>query len=215
VWRMEDILELYAEEYDPERPQVCFDEMPPYQLIKQKRIPLPAKPGQPHRFDYEYERGGTRDLFMVFEPHGGWRHVEEVTERRTKEDFACQMKALVDEHYPQARKIRLVMDDLNAHTPSSALCETFGPAAEARRIFSKLELHYTPKHGSWLNMVEAEFSVLADQCTGGRRIGDGKTLKSEIAAWEGERNERKATVTWRFTAEDAREKPQRLYPSQL
>lgn len=207
MWRMEDILDLYAEEHDPERPQVCFDEMP-YQLIKEKRTPLPAKPGQPHRFDYEYERGGTRNLFAFFEPHGGWRHVE-VTERRTKKDFAHQMKALVDEYYPKAKKIRLVMDNLNTHTPS-ALYETL-PAAEARRILSKLELHYTPKHGSWLNMVEAEFSVLANQCTG-RRIGDERTLKSEIAAWEWERNERKATVQWRFTAQDAREKLERLYP---
>ena len=176
MWRMEDILELYAEEYDPERPQVCFDEMP-YQLVKEKRAPLPAKPGQPHRFDYEYERGGTLNLFMFFEPYGGWRHVE-VTKRRTKEDFAHQMRALVDDYYPKAKKIRLVMDNLNTHTPSS-LYETFEPE-EARRIFSKLDLHYTPKHGSWLNMVETEFSVLANQCIG-RRIGDEKTLKSEIA----------------------------------
>jgi transposase len=208
VWRMEDILELYTEEYDPERPQVCFDEMP-YQLVKEKRIPLPMKSGVPQRYDYEYERGGTRNLFMFFEPHGGRRHVQ-VTARRTKEDFAHQMKALVDEHYPNAKKIRLVMDNLNTHTPS-ALYETFAPE-EARRIFSQLELHYTPKHASWLNMVEAEFSVLANQCVG-RRIGDEKTLRSEIAAWEGERNERKATVNWRFTTEDAREKLKRIYPS--
>jgi transposase len=210
VWRMEDILDLYAEEYEPERPQVCFDEMP-YQLIKEKRTPLPAKPRQPHRFDYEYERGGTRNLLMFFEPHGGWRHVQ-VTHRRTKEDFAHQMKALLDEYYPKAKKSRLVMDNLNTHTPS-ALYETFSPV-EARRILSKLELHYTPKHGSWLNMIEAEFSVLANQCIG-RRIGDERTLKSEIAAWEWERNERKATVKWRFTAEDAREKLERLYPVKL
>jgi transposase len=206
---MEDVLGLYAEEYDPERPQVCFDEMP-YQLLKEKRLPLPAKPGLPQRFDYEYERAGTRNLFMFFEPHAGWRHVE-VTARRTKEDFAHQMKALVDEHFPKAKTIRLVVDNLNTHTPS-ALYETF-EAGEAWRIFSKLELHYTPKHASWLNMVEAEFAVMANQCIGGRRIGDERTLKSEIASYERERNDRKATVNWRFTVEDAREKLKRLYPS--
>lgn len=209
VWRMEDVLDLYAQDHDPERPQVCFDEMP-YQLIKEKRTPLPAEPGKPERYDYEYRRNGTRNLFMFFEPYAGWRHVE-VTKRRTKEDFAHQMKALVDEHYPRAKKIRLVMDNLNTHTPA-ALYETFEPAL-ARRILSKLEFHYTPKHGSWLNMIEAEFSVLANQCVGGRRIGEEGMLKSEIGAWERERNERKATVEWRFTVEDARRKLQRLYPS--
>jgi len=206
---MEDVLGLYAEEYDPERPQVCFDEMP-YQLVKEKRLPLPAKPGLPQRFDYEYERAGTRNLFMFFEPHAGWRHVE-VTARRTKEDFAHQMKALVDEHFPKAKKIRLVVDNLNIHTPS-ALYETFEPG-EAWRIFGKLELHYTPKHASWLNMVEAEFAVMTNQCIGGRRIGDERTLKNEIASYERERNDQKATVNWRFTVEDAREKLKRLYPS--
>lgn len=208
---MEDVLDLYARDYDPERPQVCFDEMP-YQLVEEKRTPLPAEPGKkrPERYDYEYRRAGVRNLFMVFEPHAGWRHVE-VTKRRTKEDFAHRMKALVDEHYPEAKKIRLVMDNLNTHTPA-ALYETFEPAL-ARRILSKLELHYTPEHGSWLNMIEAEFAVLANQCVGGRRIGDEEALKKEVAAWERERNERKATVEWRFTVEDAREKLQRLYPS--
>jgi transposase len=138
------------------------------------------------------------------------RHVE-VTKRRTKEDFAHQMKALVDEHYPEAKMIRLVMDNLNTHTPA-ALYETFEPAL-AWRILSKLELHYTPKHGSWLNMIEAEFSVLANQCVGSRRIGEEETLKSETAAWERGRNERKATVEWRITVEDARQKLERLYPS--
>lgn len=190
VWRMEDILDLYAQGYDPKRPQVCFDEMP-YQLVKEKRTPLPVEPGKPQRYDYEYERGGTRNLFMFFEPHEGWRHVE-VTERRTKEDFAHQMKTLALEHYPKAKTIRVVLDNLNTHTPG-ALYESFEPAL-AWRILSKLEFHYTPKHGSWLNMIEAEFAVLANQCTGKRRIGDEKTLNSEIAAWERERNERKATV---------------------
>jgi DDE superfamily endonuclease len=134
VWRMEDILDLYAQDYDPERPQVCFDEMP-YQLIKEKRPPLPAEPGKPERYDYECRRGGVRNLFMFFEPHGGWRHLE-VTERRTEEDFAHQMKRLAGEHYPEAKKIRVVMDNLNAHTPA-ALYEAFEPAS-ARRILSKL-----------------------------------------------------------------------------
>jgi transposase len=206
---MEDILNLYAQDYDPDYPQVCFDEMP-YQLIKEKRTPLAAKPGIPQRYDYEYQRGGTRNLFMFFEPHAGWRHVE-VTAHRTKKDFAQQMKALVDEYYPQAKKIRLVLDNLNTHTPA-ALYETF-EAALAWRILSKLELHYTPKHASWLNMVEAEFAVLANQCVGDRRIGEEETLKREAAAWERGRNERKAKVQWRFRVEDAREKLKRLYPS--
>ena len=209
VWRMEDILDLYAEEYDPQRPQVCFDEMP-YQLVEEKRTPLPAKPGAPQRYDYEYRRNGTRNLFIFFEPHAGWRHVE-VTQRRTKEDFAHQMKALVDEHYPKAKTIRVVMDNLNTHTPA-ALYETFDPAS-ARRTLKKLEFRYTPKHGSWLNMVEAEFAALANQCVGGRRIGEEESLKSEIEAWEEDRNERKAPIEWRFTVEDARGKLGRLYPS--
>lgn len=206
---MEDILDLYAQDYDPDYSQVCFDEMP-YQLIKEKRTPLSAKPGIPQRYDYEYQRAGTRNLFMFFEPHTGWRHVE-VTAQRTKEDFAQQMKALAEEYYPKAKKIRVVLDNLNTHTPG-ALYETFS-AQEARRILKKLEFHYTPKHASWLNMVEAEFAVLANQCVGGRRIGEEETLKSETAAWERGRNERKATVEWRFRVEDAREKLKRLYPS--
>jgi len=206
---MEDILDLYAQDHDPERPQVCFDEMP-YQLIKEKHTPLPAEPGKPQRYDYEYERGGVRNLFMFFEPHAGWRHLE-VTRRRTKEDFAHQIKALVEEYYPRAKMIRVVLDNLNTHTPA-ALYETFEPSL-AQRILSKLEFHYTPKHGSWLNMIEAEFAVLANQCIGGRRIGEEETLRSETAAWERERNERKATVEWRFTVEDARQKLGRLYPS--
>jgi transposase len=206
---MEDILDLYAQDHDPEHPQVCFEEMP-YQLIKEKRTSIPTKPGVPERYDYEYERGGTRNLFMFFEPQGGWRHVE-VTQRRTKEDFAQQMKALLDDYYPKAKKIRVVLDNLNTHTPA-ALYETFEPAL-AWRILNKLEFHYTPKHASWLNMVEVEFAVLANQCVGDRRIGDEEILKSETVAWERERNERKATVEWQFTVEDAREKLKRLYPS--
>jgi transposase len=206
---MEDILDLYAQDYDPAYPQVCFDEMP-YQLIKEKRTPLPAKPGVPQRYDYEYQRAGTPNLFMLFEPHAGWRHVE-VTAQRTKKDFAQQMKALVEEYYPNAKKIRLVLDNLNTHTPA-ALYETFEPAL-ARRILKKLELHYTPKHASWLNMVEAEFAVLANQCVGDRRIGEEETLRSETAAWERNRNAQKVTVEWRFRMEDAREKLKRLYPS--
>jgi transposase len=147
---------------------------------------------------------------MFFEPDTGWRHVE-VTARHSKEDFAYQMKALLEEYYPQAKKLRLVLDNFNTHTPA-ALYETFEPAL-ARHILSKVELHYTPKHASWLNMVEAEFAALANQCIGDRRIGEEETLKSEMAAWERERNKRKATVQWQFTVEDAREKLKRLYPS--
>ena len=205
---MEDILDLYVLPYDPRYPLVTFDEVP-YQLVSETRIPLPARPGQPARYDYEYKREGTRNLFITFQPLLGWRHVE-VTQRRTKVDFASQMKDLVDVRFPDALAIRVVIDNLNIHTPG-ALYETFEPE-EARRILRKLEFHYTPKHASWLNMVEIEIAVLSDQCLD-RRIGDVEILKSEIAAWEKERNDKKATVNWRFTATDARVKLKRLYPS--
>ena len=205
---MEDILDLYVLPYDPRYPVVTFDEVP-YQLVSETRIPLPAKPGQPVRYDFEYKREGTRNLFITFQPLLGWRHVE-VTERRTKVDFAYQMKDLVDVRFPDALIIRVVIDNLNIHTPA-ALYETFEPE-EARRILRKLEFHYTPKHASWLNMVEIEIAVLSDQCLD-RRIGDVEILTSEIAAWETERNDKKATVNWRFTATDARVKLRRLYPS--
>jgi hypothetical protein len=210
VWRMEDVLDLYEEPYKEKRPTVCFDEMP-YQMVAEKRIPLALKPGRPERYDYEYERKGTANLFVVFEPKKGWRHIE-VTDRRTGVDFAFLMRQLVDEHYPEAEKIRVVMDNLNTHTPAS-LYGAFKPA-EARRILRRLEFHYTPNHASWLNQVEIELSVLCGQSLGGRRIPDQETLKREIGAWERERNERRTTVEWRFTAKDARKKLKRLYPLQ-
>lgn len=206
---MEDVLDLYEEPYDPDKPLICFDELP-YQLVAETRTPLPVKPARPQRYDYEYERKGTTNLFAFFEPKGGFRRVE-VSERRTAKDFALAMKLLVDELYPQAETIRLVLDNLNTHTPA-ALYGTFEPA-EARRIARKLEFHYTPKHASWLNQVEIELSVLHKQCLGGRRIPDEEMLAGEVGAWERERNDKGATVAWRFTAEDAREKLARLYPA--
>jgi hypothetical protein len=205
---MEDVLDLYAEPYDARRPKVNFDETSK-QLIAETRSPLPAKPGQPERFDYEYERAGTRNLFLCVEPQAGWRQVS-VTEQRTMKDFAQQMKWLVDERYPQAEVIRVVLDNLNTHKAAS-LYEAFAPE-EARRIVKKLEFHYTPKHGSWLNMAEIELSVLQRQCLNGR-VPDEATLTREVAAWEKERNEKQATIDWRFSVTDARDKLKRLYPS--
>jgi transposase len=205
---MEDLLDLYAEPFDPTRPVVGFDESSK-QLVAETRVPLPLEPGHPERFDTEYARNGTANLFLFVQPRGGWRHVE-VTERRTKDDFARQMQALVDRHFPDATVIRIVMDNLNTHTPA-ALYETFAPE-EARRILRKLQFHYTPVHGSWLNMAELEFSMLSRQCLG-RRIPDRDTLTTEVAAWETARNEQRATITWQFTVDDARRKLHRLYPS--
>lgn len=212
VWRMEDVLDLYEEPYNEKRPTVCFDEMP-YQMVAEKRLPLPATPGgvKYERYDYEYERKGMANLFIIFEPKKGWRRVD-VTEQRTALDFAHQMRSLADEHYPQAEKIRVVLDNLNTHTPAS-LYKAFEPQ-EARRLLRRLEFHHTPKHASWLNMVEIELSVLVGQCLGQRRIPDTETLKQEVSAWEGERNDRGATVAWYFTSEDARQKLARLYPAQ-
>jgi transposase len=208
VAAMEDVLEVYAQPYDPKRPQVCFDEGGK-QLIGEVRPPLPVRPGVPRREDYEYERNGTANLFMVFEPLAGTRHVE-VTERRTNQDFARMMRRLVDEWYPEAEKIVLVMDNLSTHTPA-ALYEAFEPA-EARRLAEKLEWHYTPKHGSWLNVAEMELSVLARQCLD-RRIPDLETLRREVAAWEQKRNAAVVKVDWQFTTADARVKLKRLYPT--
>ena len=205
---MEDVLDLYAEPHDPARPVVCFDELSK-QLVAETRAPLPAEPGRPERFDYEYERRGTANLFLACQTLAGWRHVA-VTDRRTKHDFAEQMRELVDVHFPDADKIRVVLDNLNTHTPA-ALYEAF-PAAEARRIARKLDFRHTPVHGSWLNMAELEFSMLARQCLG-RRIPDRATLATEVAAWAAARNERRATIRWQFTVEDARSKLHRLYPS--
>ena len=204
---MEDVLAVYAMPYDPKRPQICFDEHL-VQLIVEKRHPLPAKSGRPERFDYEYKRNGTRNLFVFFQPLAGWRHVK-VTERRTKNDFAHCMKYLVDEVFPDADKIVVVLDNLNIHTPAS-LYETFEPA-EAKRILDRLEFHYTPKHGSWLNMVEIEIGVVCEQCLDDR-IPDEETLRRQIAAWETVRNEQQATINWKFTTIDARNKLKRLYP---
>jgi len=206
---MEEVLDLYAQPYDSRFPVVCFDESP-YQLIGEVRLPQAAQPGHPQRYDYQYQRNGTCNLFMFFEPRTGWRHVE-VTARRTKPDFARCMQQLVEGYYPEAEVIRVVMDNLNTHTPA-ALYETF-PPAEAHRILQRLEFHYTPKHGSWLNMVEIELSVLANQCLD-RRLADTHTVQREIAEWERQRNDAKATVHWRFTTDKARTKLQRLYPSQ-
>ena len=206
---MEDVLDLYEETYDSNKPLICFDAMP-YQMVAETRTPLPTKPGKPARYDYEYERKGTTNLLAFFEPKRGFRRVE-VSERRTAKDFALAMKLLVNELYPQAETIRLVLDNLNTHTPAM-LYGTFEPA-EARRIARKPEFHYTPKHASWLNQVEIELSVLHKQCLGGRRIADEEMLGGEVGAWERERNDRGATVAWRFTAEDARKKLARLYPA--
>jgi hypothetical protein len=208
VAAMEDVLDLYAEPYNPKRPKVNFDESSK-QLIGETRTPLPAQPGQAARFDYEYKRNGTRNLFLFCEPQAGWRHVA-VTEQRTMQDFAHQMKWLVDERYPEAEVIRVVLDNLNTHKPAS-LYETF-PPAEAHRLRQKLEFHYTPQHGSWLNMAEIELSVFARRCLQ-RRIATEATLKRELAAVEATRNAAQATINWQFTTTDARVKLHRLYPS--
>jgi len=208
VAAMEDVLEVYALPYDPRRPQVCFDEGGK-QLIGDVRPPLPVRPGNPRCEDYEYQRNGTANLFMVFEPLAGVRRVE-VTERRTNQDFARMMRRLVDEWYPQAEKVVLVMVNLSTHTPA-ALYEAFEPS-EARRLVEKLEWHYTPKHGSWLNVAEMELSVLARQCLD-RRIPDLEALRREVAAWEQKRNAAVVRVDWQFTTADARVKLKRLYPT--
>jgi len=205
---MEDVLELYAEEYDEKLPVVCFDETSK-QLIAETRQSLPARAGAVERFDYEYQRNGVRNLFLFCQPKRGWRHVE-VTEQRTMLDFAQQMKWLVEVGFPEAARVRVVMDNLNTHKAAS-LYERFAPE-EARRILRKLEFHYTPKHGSWLNMAEIELSVLSRQCLD-RRIGDEEMLKREIKKLEEERNAACAKIEWRFTTADARRKLQRLYPS--
>jgi DDE superfamily endonuclease len=205
---MEDVLALYAEPYDPKRPKVCFDETS-RQLLADPQPPLAIQPGQPERVDYEYKRAGTRNLFLHCEWQTGWRHVE-VTERRTQHDFAQQMQWLVDKRYPEAEVIRVILDNLNTHGPGS-LYEAFAPA-EARRLVEQLEFHYTPKHGSWLNMAEIELSVLQRQCLR-RRIADEEMLTREVAAWERHRNDTKETIDWRFSITDAREKLKRLYPT--
>lgn len=207
VARMEDVLDLYAEAPDPKRPVVCFDESP-VQLIGEVRQPIPAAPGQRERYDYEYRRNGTVNLFVVLDVHRPWRNVK-VTERRAAQDYAQCMRELVDVHYPDAECIRVVQDNLSTHS-GGALYQTF-PPAEARRILRRLEFHYTPKHASWLNMVEIEIGVLRGQCLD-RRIDNPKSLRREIAAWERQRNASKARIKWMFTTDKARAKMDRAYP---
>jgi uncharacterized small protein (DUF1192 family) len=205
---MEDILEVYQRPYDPHRPLVCLDETSK-QLIAETRVPIAAKPGQPGRHDYEYRRNGTANLFMMFAPLEGWRHVK-VTDRHTAVDYAQVLKELSDTHFPGAAKIVLVQDNLNTHKPAS-LYEAF-PPAEARRLVERFEWHYTPKHGSWLDMAESELSVLSSQCLD-RRIPDQQVLKEEVEAWEADRNSKHAKANWQFTTADARVKLKRLYPA--
>ena len=215
VANMEDVLDLYAEPYDPQRPVVCFDETST-QLLAETRPPMPPRPGLPLRQDYEYRREGTRNLFLACEPLAGWRQVA-VTQRRTMQDFAHQMRWLVDEAYPETPVVRVVMDNLNTHRTAS-LYETF-PAAEDRRIAKRLEFHYTPKHGSWLNpasstgqaMAEIEFSVLSRSCLK-QRLPDDEALQGEVQALVRERNAAGATIHWKFNTQDARSKLHRLYP---
>jgi DDE superfamily endonuclease len=205
---MEDILDLYAEPDDPLRPVVCLDECP-YQLLGDVLAPVPPRPGRAARYDYEYKRGGTESLFIVFCPARGWRHVI-VSEHHAKHDCARVLQWLIDEQFPEADAIRLVVDNLNTHSPASLY--TAFSASEARRLTQKLEIHYTPKHASWLNMVEIELSILGRQCLD-RRIPDAETLRTEVDAWERGRNEQHATVSWHFTTTGARQKLERFYPS--
>lgn len=212
VWHMEDVLEVYTRPYDPRRPVICMDEVNK-QVLCEVREPLPMRPG-PHghpvrREDYEYARGGVLNLFLFCEPLRGWREVT-VTDQRTKRDWAGQIEQLIDVAYPEAERIVLIMDNLNTHTPA-ALYEHF-PPAKARRLVRKLEIHHTPKHGSWLNMAEIELSVLSRQCLE-RRVPDRTVLEQEIAAWMVKRNTQGAPIDWHFTTADARIKLRKLYPS--
>lgn len=204
---MEDVLEVYTRPYDPKRPQVCMDETSK-QLLAEVQNPLPMKPGRPRRYDYEYDREGVVNLFMFSEPLAGKRHVK-VTDQHTKKDWAVAMRELSDVHYPEAEKIVMVMDNLNTHSPSS-FYDAFAPE-EARRLTNRFEFHFTPKHGSWLDMAEIELSVLNRQCLN-RRIPDKATLTTEVNAWVEERNAKIVKVLWRFTTADARIKLKSLYP---
>lgn len=205
---MEDVLEVYQRSFTDDEVLVCLDETSK-QHIKETRMPLPARPGEPEKYDFEYERNGVSNLFMLSAPLEGWRHVK-ITDHHTKVDWAQVIKELVDEHYPEKKKIVLVMDNLNTHKVSS-LYAAFKPE-EARRIAERLEIHYTPKHGSWLDMAEIEIGVMARQCLN-RRIPDQNTLKREIKAWQDERNKKGIRVNWRFTTQDARVKLKSLYPT--
>jgi hypothetical protein len=207
VARMEDVLDLYAEAPDPKRPVVCFDESP-IQLIGEVRQPIPAATGRIERYDYEYRRNGTANLFVFLDVNRPWRRVK-VTERRTAEDFAACMRDLTDVYYASAERIRVVLDNLSTHSPA-ALYHTF-PADEARRVSRRLEFHYVPKHASWLNMVEIEISVLARQCLE-RRIDSHAQLVAETATWEKRRNAERARINWMFTTDKARAKMGRAYP---
>ena len=204
---MEDVLDVYQRPRDPMRPLVCMDESTK-QLIKETREPRPTEPGCPARVDYEYERNGTANMFMMFAPLEGWRHVK-ITDRHTAVDYARALKDLSDIHFADAEQIVLVQDNLNTHKPAS-LYEAF-PPAEARRLVERFQWHYTPRHGSWLDMAESELGVLATQCLD-RRIPDKQTLTNEIAAWETDRNSNHAKADWQFTTNDARIKLKRLYP---
>lgn len=205
---MEDILEVYQRPYDPKHPVVCMDELSK-QLTKETRQPIPPQPGQLEKYDTEYERNGTANIFLYIEPLQG-TFVTKVTEQRTKPDWARTIKELVDERYPDAQKITLVMDNLNTHTGSS-LYETF-PPEEARRLLDKLEIHYTPKHGSWLNIAEIGLSILSRQCLN-RRIKDRETLTREVESWNEKTNALQKKIDWQFTTKDARIKLKRLYPT--
>jgi DDE superfamily endonuclease len=205
---MEDVLAVYQQPFDPKRPLLCMDEISK-QLLADSRPPLPLQPGKPERIDYEYVRHGTANVFLFFAPLLGQRHLK-VTDQRTRKDWAEAMREIIDVHFPEAEMIDLVMDNLNTHGPAS-FYEAFEPA-EARRLAAKLKIHYTPKHGSWLNMAEIELSILHRQCLD-RRLPDKETVQQEAAAWEAERNAAQMTVDWRFTTADARIKLKRLYPS--
>jgi len=205
---MEDVLEVYTRPHDPARPLVCLDETSK-QLVAETRTPLPVQPGRPARYDYEYERNGTASLFMLFAPLEGWRHVE-VTDQRTAIDYALVLKDLSDVYFARAEKIVLVQDNLNTHIPAS-LYEAF-TASEARRLVERFEWHYTPKHGSWLNMAESELAILSSQCLD-RRIPDRRSLARQIVAWLLDRNTHNVKADWRFTAADARIKLKSLYPA--
>ena len=207
VWQMEDVLDVYHRPHDPLRPVVCLDETS-RQVLADTRAPLPVAPGQPARHDPEYERQGVVNLFLVSEPLRGWRQVR-LSDQRTRLDFAQCIKHLVDVHYPDAERITLVLDQLNTHSPAS-LYQAFAPA-EAKRLADKLEIHHTPKHGSWLNMAEIELSVLARQCLN-RRLADRARMAREVAAWTAARNAAALAIDWQFTTADARIKLKRLYP---
>jgi hypothetical protein len=208
VAAMEDVLEVYYRPHDPTRPVVCVDETSK-QLISETRAPIAAKPGRAARFDYEYRRNGTANLFMMFAPLEGWRRIA-VTDRRAALDYARVLKELADIHFPAAEKIVLVQDNLSTHTPAS-LYQAF-PAAEARRLVERFEWHYTPKHGSWLDMAESELAVLSTQCLD-RRFPDKQTIVDEVDAWQNERNKNHAKADWQFTTANARVKLKRLYPA--